>query len=179
MANHIWLFQCLVINGIKQDETGFKLNLNDGRHKFFAHMHNTQVFSHLITRTQTAVKPPEIVSHLLSLRVDKFHNFWQAWKTLCLQISYLKDLVEIWHNFPFRWETKTQAQRGCCADCCTNWPSSQRQRSLALSTSNSSPWPQQQSSKPQRLHGTEPRRVTERSEKQTWVYRCSEITSYL
>lgn len=56
--NHIWLFQRVGINGIKQDETGFKLNLNDGRHKFFARMHRTDVLSHMITHPQTAVKTP-------------------------------------------------------------------------------------------------------------------------
>lgn len=51
---------------------GFKLNLKDGRHKFF------HTFSHMITHTLTTYTPPthpKLVSHLLNLRVDKSHNF--------------------------------------------------------------------------------------------------------
>lgn len=73
--------------------TWIKLILNDGRHKVCAHMHNTH-FRTWSNINKLHRKPPEIVSHLLSLRVEKSHKFWQAWKTLYLQILYLKDLVE-------------------------------------------------------------------------------------
>lgn len=140
---------------------------------------HTHTHSHSQSHTKTAVNPPQ------RLCLIYYASGWISPTILdrlgkhCLQILYLKDLVEIWHNFFFLLWDKMQAQRGGCADCRTNWPSSQQRLSLALSTSSNSPWPQQQSSKPQRLCGIEPRRGTERSEKQTRVYRCSEITSYL
>lgn len=169
--NHIRLFRCIGINGIKWDEMGLKLNINDSWQILCTHMH-ILVFSHTITQTQAVGKknPPEILSHLLSLKVDKSFNFWQAWKTLCLQIPYLNNLVEIWHNLSFRWETKLKTQRSCCAE--TDWPTSQQQLGLALSTISNSPWPQQQSGK---LGGIVPRRKTERSEKLAKFYQSPEI----
>lgn len=55
-----------------------------------------------------------------------------------------RNLAQFFHSLG---DKKTQTERSCCADRCTNWPSSQQQISLAPSTSNNSSWPQQRSIK--------------------------------
>lgn len=96
-----------------------------------------------------------------------FHTWSNTRRDLSLLLSLcdghsilnLKVLLEIRQLFffPTFWlslRDKSQAQRGCCAGCCTNWPSYQQQLGIILSTSSNSPRAPQQSL--QNLGGAEP-----------------------
>lgn len=152
-----------------------KLILNDGRHKVCAHMHNTH-FRTWSNINKLHRKPPEIVSHLLSLRVEKSHKFWQAWKTLYLQISYLKDLVENLAQF-FFFSPKNHRHREAAVQTAV-------QTDPVLSSNSAShcqpaPTHRDHNNRAANLSISTEYSPLETSEKQTWVYRCSEITSYL
>lgn len=145
---------------------GFKLNLNDGRRKVLAHMHKTHIFTHDPTHTNSQSNPRESVSHLLSLRVDR-------------PTIVLTDLKNTLFTDPISEGSgcksgtmfhllRQNAGRGTLTQFSASHyqpattPHDHNNRAANLSVSaEQSPGEQQ------------------RSEKQTRVYRCSQITSYL
>lgn len=124
-SNRTWLFQCFGFSGIKQDEVGSKLILNDGTQGLCTTAPRTHNL-HMIKAAKSALQP------LRRCVSSPEPQGGEVLKLLTgLENTVFTDLISKgpgWNLaqffFPPSLGDKSQTLRGCCADCCTNWPSS-------------------------------------------------------